>query len=63
MQRRPDVYLELALLALRRVSEFLQDSSLEKYLVDPMRESAIERPLEIAGDALGQLRKYAPEIF
>ena len=63
MQRRPDVYLELALLAVRRVSEFLEDSSLETYLVDPMRQSTIERQLEIAGDALGQLRKHAPEIF
>ena len=47
MQRRPDVLLELALLALRRVCEFLGERSLPTYL----------------GDALGQLRKTAPEIF
>jgi uncharacterized protein with HEPN domain len=28
-----------------------------------MRQSAVERQLEIAGDALGQLRKLAPETF
>lgn len=63
MQRRPDVYLELALLALRRVSEFLGDRTLPAYLADVLCQSAVERQLEIAGDALGQLRKTAPEVF
>lgn len=63
MQRRPDVYLEFALLALRRVGTFLGDRTLDAYLGDPFCQSAIERQLEIAGDALGQLRKTAPEVF
>jgi uncharacterized protein with HEPN domain len=63
MQRRPDVYVELALLALRQVSEFLRQRSLPAYLQDPMCRSAVERQLEIAGDALGQLRKVAPDLF
>lgn len=63
MQRRPDVFLELALLALRRVCEFLGERSLSTYLGDALCQSAVERQLEIAGDALGQLRKTAPEIF
>lgn len=62
-QRRADVYLELALLALRRVPRFLQQRSLEAYLADDYCQSAIERQLEIAGDALGQLRKTAPDVF
>jgi len=63
MQRRPDVYLELALNALRRVLEFSAGRSLETYLVDHYCRSAVERQLEIAGDALGQLRKHFPEVF
>jgi uncharacterized protein with HEPN domain len=63
MQRRADVYLELALLALQRVSEFLADRSLPAYLADVFCRSAVERQLEIAGDSLGQLRKIAPEVF
>jgi uncharacterized protein with HEPN domain len=57
--RRPDVYLELALVALRRVPRYLSNRSLEAYLADDYCESAVERQLEIAGDALGQLRKVA----
>lgn len=63
MQRRPDVYLELALLALRKASRFLKRRSLDEYLADDLCQSAVERQLEIAGDALGQLRKSAPETF
>lgn len=53
----PDVFLETALLALRRVSKFLGNRSLGEYLADELCQSAVERQLEIAGDALGQLRK------
>jgi uncharacterized protein with HEPN domain len=63
MQRRPDVYLDLALIALRRVPRFLQRRSMEEYLADDYCQSAVERQLEIAGDALGQLRKIAPDLF
>jgi uncharacterized protein with HEPN domain len=61
--RRADVYLELALIALRRVPRFLNQRSLEAYLSDDYCQSAVERQLEIAGDALGQLRKIAPDLF
>lgn len=63
MQRRPDVYLELALMALRKASIFLGQRSLAAYLADDFCQAAIERQLEVAGDALGQLRKQAPEVF
>lgn len=63
MQRQPDVYLELAVLALRKLPKFLQQRSLHAYLSDDYCQSAVERQLEVAGDALGQLRKTAPEIF
>ena len=62
MSKQPDVYLELALRALERVPRFLADRTLEDYLEDELCQSAVERQLEIAGDALGQLRKLEPEI-
>ena len=49
--RRADVYIELALIALRRVARFLNRRSLETYLADDYCQSAVERQLEIAGDA------------
>lgn len=63
MQRRADVYLELALIALRKLPRFLQQHSLATYRADDYCQSAVERQLEIAGDALGQLRKHAPDVF
>lgn len=63
MRRRPDFYIELALLALRKVPLFVGSRALNAYLADELCQSAVERQLEIAGDALGQLRKLAPEVF
>jgi uncharacterized protein with HEPN domain len=57
------VLIETALLALRRVPRFLGACTLESYLQDELCQAAIERQLEIAGDALGQLRKLAPSLF
>lgn len=42
---------------------FLADRTLKAYLEDELCQSAVERQLEIAGDALGQLRKLDPELF
>lgn len=63
MQRRPDVYIELALIALRKVANFVDGRPLPSYLADVLLQSAVERQLEIAGDAIGQLRKHAPEVY
>jgi uncharacterized protein with HEPN domain len=63
MPLRPDVFLETALLALRRVSSFLGNRSLPEYLANELCQSAVERQLEIAGDALGQLRKLDAVLF
>ncbi len=64
MQRhRADVYVELALIALRKLPRYLNKRSLETCLADDYCQSAVERQLEIAGDALGQLRKIAPDVF
>jgi uncharacterized protein with HEPN domain len=63
MERRPDVYIELALLALRKIPDFLNGRSLTIYLTELMCQAAIERQLEISGDALSQLRKHFPDVF
>lgn len=63
MSKRPDVLIETALLALRRVPSFLADRSLQAYLQDELCQAAIERQLEIAGDALGQLRRLDSALF
>jgi uncharacterized protein with HEPN domain len=63
MSKRPDVFLEIALHALERVPRFLGAHSLEHYLADDLCRSAVERQLEIAGAALGQLRRLHPAVF
>jgi uncharacterized protein with HEPN domain len=63
MEKRPDVYIELALLALLRIPKFMGARSLKAYLDDELCRSAVERQLEIAGDALGQLRKLDATLF
>ena len=62
-KKRPDVLIETALIAIRRVLRFLGKRTLAGYLEDEFCQSAVERQLEIAGDALGQLRKLAPVMF
>jgi uncharacterized protein with HEPN domain len=63
MSKRPDIYIELALPALERVSRFLDGCSEEAYLADDLRQAAAERQLEVAGDALAQLRKLDAALF
>jgi uncharacterized protein with HEPN domain len=63
MTKRPDVLIEFALLALRRVPRFLGPRTLPEYLSDELCQSAIERQLEIAGEALAQLRKADAALF
>jgi uncharacterized protein with HEPN domain len=63
MNKQPDIYVELALRARERVPRFLAGRSLDAYLADDLCQSAVERQLEIAGDALGQLRKLDPALF
>jgi uncharacterized protein with HEPN domain len=63
MPKRPDVYLEIAIAALHRVARYLAARELADYLADDQCQSAVERQLEVAGDALGQLRRVDPARF
>jgi uncharacterized protein with HEPN domain len=63
MIKRPEAYLELALKAQKRAPQYLAGRSLQAYLTDDLCQSAVERQLEVAGDALGQVRKLDPSLF
>ena len=63
MSKRPDVYLDIAQTALRSVTRVLGERTLRDSLGDELCRAAIERQLEIAGDALGRLRRDAPDVF
>lgn len=63
MAKQPEIYLEISLNAVQRVSRYLGKRTLDAYLKDDLCQSAVERQLEIAGDALGQLRKTDPGLF
>src|SRR5205823_15039222 len=62
MEKRPDALIEIALRALRQTRKFLGGRTLAAYLADDQCQSAVERQLEIAGDALGGLRKLDPAL-
>jgi uncharacterized protein with HEPN domain len=63
MTRRPEVFLDLALLALRRIPRFLAERTLLQYLEDELCQAAIERQLEIAGASLTHLRELDLPLF
>lgn len=63
MVRDVRIYLEVATRALRRVPVFLGALSRDEYLQDELHQAAIERQLEIAGDALSRLRRADPALF
>ncbi|MEJ6001321.1 HepT-like ribonuclease domain-containing protein [Paucibacter soli] len=56
----PAKYLWDALQAAERAGRFVQSKTFADYLQDEMLRSAVERQLEIVGEALGQLRKADP---
>lgn len=60
--RDPEVYLEDIERSLSALRRFLKDVSLERDLVDDEKRAAVERVLEVAGEALGQLAKTAPPL-
>ena len=46
----------------RLITVFVEGKSFEDYLDDPMLRSAVERQLEIVGEAIGKLRNSAPKV-
>ena len=62
MPRDPKKYLFDMDRALSRIERFVAGKTYQDYQADELLRSAVERQLEIIGEALNQLAKSAPEI-
>ena len=60
MERSSRAYLQDIRTAADLVAQFTAGRSFDAFAVDPLLRSAVERQLEIAGEALGQLAKSDP---
>jgi len=58
----PRAYLWHARRAAGLVVDFVADRSWADYEADPLLRSAVERQVEIVGEALGQLGRAAPDL-
>ncbi len=61
-QRDPGVYLEDIEYYASAAVRFMSGCSLEQYLADEKTRAAVERALEICGEAMANLRKVAPDM-
>jgi uncharacterized protein with HEPN domain len=61
-QRDPGVYLEDIEYNASAAVRFISGYSLDQYLADEKTRAAVERVLEICGEAMNNLRKIAPAI-
>ena len=62
MKRDPRLYLWDVREAADAIKSFIDTKSFEMYANDLMMHSAVERQLEIIGEALNQLSQVAPEL-
>lgn len=62
MERDPRALLWDALAAARLVASFAAHADFDRFDRDDMLRSAIERQLEILGEALAQLARIAPDL-
>lgn len=61
-QRDPGVYLEDIEYYAAAAVRFMSGYDLDQYLADEKTRAAVERALEICGEAMNSLRKVGPEI-
>lgn len=61
-QRDPGVYLEDIEYYAAAAVRFMSGYSLDQYLADEKTRAAVERVLEICGEAMNNLHKIAPAI-
>lgn len=61
-QRDPGVYLEDIEYYAKAALRFMVGYDLDQYLEDEKTRAAVERVLEICGEAMSNLRKVAPDI-
>jgi uncharacterized protein with HEPN domain len=62
MERDPRAFLWDARRAAETIIEFTAGRTQDRYLIDPLLRSAVERQFEIIGEALNQLSRLAPEL-
>jgi uncharacterized protein with HEPN domain len=62
MPRDPRAFLWDVRQAADNIAAFIRDKNEADYRADPLLHSAVERQLEIIGEALNQLDKSAPAI-
>lgn len=62
MQHKIAAYLEDIRLAADDAMQFAEGVDEREYLANDLVRSAVERQLTIAGEALSQLAKHAPEV-
>lgn len=61
-QRDPGVYLEDIEYYASAAVRFIAGDSLERYLSDEKTRAAVERVLELCGEAMNNLHKIAPAV-
>lgn len=62
MRRDPRALLWDIARAAEAIEQFTSGVDLAEYTASPLVHSAVERKFEIIGEALGQLRKAAPDL-
>lgn len=62
MRHDPRAFLWDVLKAADNIEAFVRDRTPEEFARDAMLHSAVERQLEIIGEALSQLAKVAPQL-
>lgn len=61
-QRDPGVYLEDIEYYAHAAVRFMSGYSVDQYLADEKTRAAVERALEICGEAMSNLHKLAPDV-
>ncbi len=62
MPRDPRAFLWDVRKAADHIAAFVRDKTVEEFARDELLHSAVERQLEIIGEALNQLAKVAPDV-
>ncbi len=62
MPRDPRAYLWDVREAADRIASFVRDKDIDAFVADDLLASAVERQLEIIGEALSQLSTVAPDV-
>lgn len=63
MKHDPNVCLADIKITAEKILEFTRNKSLNDYLDDPMLQFAVERGLQIIGEAMVRLRETAPDML